>query len=158
MRTNYQNSNIRENTYYIKFQACKKCWTKGTILGIPAGIVCGLLFSGFELNDIFFGMAALFSVSCIWTFATVMGMRNTAGFGLSCVPLGIFRCGASVLGFFAGTYVLLWVAALLAGIALFAWLLAFMFFAAVFPLETLYYWLRYTLEKRAIQMQPATAA
>ena len=77
MRTNYQNSNIRENTYYIKFQSCKKCWTKGAILGIPAGIVCGLLFSGFELNDIFFGMAALFSVSCIWTFATVLGMRNT---------------------------------------------------------------------------------
>ena len=152
MEMTFRQRNAEENSYYAKFQACKTSWVKGGLWGILGGILCSLLFSGFELDEVFFGMLPITIISCGWTFATVLGMRRTAGFGLSCIPLGIFRCAFGIIGFFAGTYVLLWVAAVLAGIGLFAWILGFMLFAVLFPLETLYYFIRYTIEKNAIRL------
>ena len=147
----FRKRNEEKNLYYEEFQACKKSWIKGTIFGILAGIVCGLLFSGFEFNDIFFGMSAIMSISCIWTLATIFGLKYTEDFGLSCVPAGIMKVGLSIAGIFAGTFVLAWVSVVLGAIVIGAWLLAFMFFAVAFPMETLYYWIRYSIEKESIR-------
>ncbi len=147
----FKETNARENLYYEEFQGCKKSWMWGTVFGVLAGILCGLLFSGFKFNDIFFGMSALMSVSCVWAFSTIFGLKNTEDFGLSCIPIGIFSVASAVLGFFVGTYILAWVALLLLGIAVGAWLIGFSVFALLFPLETVYYWIRYSIEKRQIK-------
>ena len=151
MEMEFKKRNEEKNLYYEEFQACKKSWIKGAIFGVLAGIVCGLLFSGFEFNDIFFGMSAIMSVSCTWTLATIFGLKYTDGFGLSGVPAWIMEIGLSIVSIFVGTFVLAWVALVLGGILLGAWLIAFMFFALVFPLETLYYWIRYSIEKKSIR-------
>ena len=151
MEMTFKKRNEEENLYYEEFQACKKSWVKGTIVGVLAGIVCGLLFSGFEFNDIFFGMSAIMSISCTWTLATVFGLKYTECFGLSCVPAWIMEVGLSVVGIFVGTFVLAWVSVVLGAVVIGAWLLAFMFFAVAFPLETLYYWVRYSIEKMSIR-------
>ena len=150
MKMEFKKRNEENNLYYEEFQACKKSWGRGAIFGVLAGIVCGLLFSGFEFNDIFFGMSAIMSISCTWTFATIFGLKYTDDFGLSCVPAWIIEVGLSIVSIFAGTFVLAWVSILLGGIVIGAWLLAFMFFALVFPLETLYYLIRYSIEKKSI--------
>lgn len=162
MEMEFKKRNEENNLYYEEFQACKKSWIKGTIFGILAGIVCGLLFSGFELNDIFFGMSAIMSVSCSWTLATIFGLKYTEDFGLSCIPAWLMEVGLSIVSIFAGTFVLAWVSVVLGAIVIGAWLLAFMFFALAFPLETLYYWIRYSIEKKSIRksmkrLQPAMA-
>ena len=59
--------------------------------------------------------------------------------------------GLSIVSIFVGTFVLAWVALVLGGILLGAWLIAFVFFAFSFPLETLYYWIRYSIEKKSIR-------
>ena len=151
MEMEFKKRNEEKNLYYEEFQACKKSWVKGAIFGVLAGIVCGLLFSGFEFNDIFFGMSAIMSISCTWTLATIFGLKYTEDFGLSCVPAWIMETGLLIVGIFAGTFVLAWVSVLLGGIVIGAWLLAFMFFALAFPLETLYYWIRYSIEKKSIR-------
>jgi hypothetical protein len=142
--------NQEENLYYEEFQGCKKSWIKGLIFGLPAGILCGLLFSGFEFNDIFFGMSAIMSISCIWTIASFFAVRYTEDFGCSCIPNGAIVIGTSVLGFFAGTYVLAWVALLLCGVVFGSWIFCLFLFTILFPLETLYYWIRYSIEKKSI--------
>ena len=162
MEMEFKKRNEENNLYYEEFQACKKSWIKGTIFGILAGIVCGLLFSGFELNDIFFGMSAIMSISCSWTLATIFGLKYTEDFGLSCIPAWLMEVGLSIVSIFAGTFVLAWVSVVLGAIVIGAWLLAFMFFALAFPLETLYYWIRYSIEKKSIRksmkrLQPAMA-
>lgn len=151
MEMEFKKRNEEKNLYYEEFQACKKSWIKGAIFGVLAGIVCGLLFSGFAFNDIFFGMSAIMSVSCTWTLATIFGLKYTDGFGLSGVPAWIMEIGLSIVSIFVGTFVLAWAALVLGGILLGAWLIAFMFFALVFPLETLYYWIRYSIEKKSIR-------
>ena len=162
MEMEFKKRNEENNLYYEEFQACKKSWIKGTIFGILAGIVCGLLFSGFEFNDIFFGMSAIMSISCTWTLATIFGLKYTEDFGLSCIPAWLMEVGLSIVSIFAGTFVLAWVSVVLGAIVIGAWLLAFMFFAFAFPLETLYYWIRYSIEKKSIRksmerLQPAMA-
>ncbi len=162
MEMEFKKRNEENNLYYEEFQACKKSWIKGIIFGILAGIVCGLLFSGFEFNDIFFGMSAIMSISCTWTLATIFGLKYTEDFGLSCIPAWLMEVGLSIVGIFAGTFVLAWVSVVLGAIVIGAWLLAFMFFAFAFPLETLYYWIRYSIEKKSIRksmgrLQPAMA-
>ncbi len=151
MEMEFKKRNEEKNLYYEEFQACKKSWVKGTIFGVLAGIVCGLLFSGFEFNDVFFGMSVIMSISCTWTLATIFGLKYTEDFGFSCVPAWIMEVGLSIVAIFAGTFVLAWVSVLLGGIVIGAWLLAFMFFALAFPLETLYYWIRYSIEKKSIR-------
>lgn len=151
MEMEFKKRNEEKNLYYEEFQACKKSWIKGTIFGVLAGIVCGLLFSGFEFNDIFFGMTAIMSISCTWTLATIFGLKYTEDFGLSCISAWIAETGLSIVGIFAGTFVLAGVALALGCVFLGAWLIAFMFFALVFPLETLYYWIRYSIEKKSIR-------
>ena len=153
MEQTLRRRNEEENLYYEEFQACKKSWKKGTIFGVLIGIVCGLLFSGFRINDIFFGMTAIMSISGTWTMATIFGLKYTEGFGLSCISTWIAETGLFIVGIFAGTFVLAWVALVLGCILLGAWIIAMLFFALVFPLETLYYWIRYTIEKNAIRME-----
>lgn len=151
MEMEFKQRNEQENLYYEEFQSCKKSWIKGAIFGVIAGIGCGLLFSGFALNDIFFGMSAIMSISCTWALATIFGLKDTDGFGLSCVPAWIMETGLFIVSIFAGTYVLAWVSVALGLVVVGAWIVACMFFALVFPLETVYYWIRYSLEKKSIR-------
>ena len=147
----FRQKNKEENAYYDEFQACKKSWTLGAIWGVLVGTLLGFLFSGFQFDDIFFGMSILMSVSCTITFATLFGIKYTEGFGCSCIPISLFSGSIHIVGFFAGTYVLLWVAALLLCVFLGLWLLGFLIFAALFPIETLYYAIRYSIEKKSIR-------
>ena len=139
-----------ENLYYEEYHACKKSWKMGSFVGVPLGILGGLLISGFQLNDVFWVMSIIMSISSVWVMAAVFALSFTEDFGLSCIPSGILSIGFAVMGFFAGTYVLVWVAIALLGVVFGLWIIGLFIFAMVFPLETLYYRIRYSIEKRYI--------
>ena len=160
-REEFRQLNEELNLYYEEFQACKKSWRNGTIAGVLAGFLFGLLFTGFQVGDGFLGMCACISIPCIWVGATVFGLMYTQGFGCSDFCLGIMCIGSGIASFFLGTYVLAWVALVLIGVIMGAWVIGAFIFAVLFPIETLYYWIRYSIEKLSLRIdmrrqQPAT--
>lgn len=143
--------NQMNNRFYDKFHACKMSWFWGTVVGIPAAVLFSLLIAGFEFSATFWCLIPFNLVSCIWVISTVFALGKTADFGCSCIPHTIFRVVGAVWDFFGGTYVTLIFAAFLIGFVLVAWLVALFIFMAIFPHETVYYWIRYSIEKKIIK-------
>lgn len=153
---------VRKPSYRRKFRACKRSWLRAVLFGVPAGLLCGLLFSGFELNDIFLGMSALMTVSFIISLSAVFGLKATAGYGCSRFCGGLVRFGSAPLRFFSGSYVRVGFAFTLFAFTAIFWLLGYFLFALFFPIETVYYGIRAAAEKRpakpaARNPQPAAA-
>ncbi len=143
--------NAELNGYYEEFQGCKKSWLWGTIIGILVGAGLSYLFAGFDFDSIFFGTLPFTVVASIWVMAAVFALKFTEDFGLSCVPRGMLSFALSIWDCFAGTYVLVPVAIALMCLVLFAWLFGMGFFVFVLPIETLYYAIRYSVEKGSIK-------
>ena len=142
----FKMANEFHNAYHEKFHSCLKSWKMGAITGVLIAAALSFLFSGFRLDSTFFVLLPFMAVAGIQVMSAVFAMRYTEDFGLSCIPRGIMAVGSAGYNFFEGTYVLLWVYYLIMAGLLCGWLLAVLFFAFVFPLETLYYWIRYKLE------------
>ena len=139
------------NLYYEEFQACKKSWKHGIIAGALAAFLLTLFFTGFQIGDGFLGVYAFMTIPCTWVGATIFGLMYTQGFGCSDFCLGIMSIGSGIAGFFLGTYVLAWVALALIGLIMGAWIVGGFIFSLLFPIETLYYWIRYSIEKLSIR-------
>jgi len=150
IKEEFKKRDEEENLYYEEYFACRKSWKMGTIIGLALSILGGLLISGFEFSEMFIFMGMIFAVPSIWLISTIFGLFYTEDFGCSCIPAAIFFTGSSIAGFFAGTYVLIGVAIILYIIIYGLWFLGFLLFLILFPLETLYYWIRYSFEKRSI--------
>lgn len=138
---------LQTRSYREKFHECAKSWKMGAIFGSIVGVLLTFLFSGFQLDTVFFVMLPFTVLSGVMCLTTVFAMRYTSDFGLSRVPFALQRAATGVWNIFAGTMVTLAFALFLCGMILFAWLFGFMFFALFFPLETLYYWIRHRIEK-----------
>ena len=136
---------VKELTYTEKFDRCKRSWIKGALWGSLMSLGMGLLLS--ELFGSFLTTALFFLVPCITTMAAVFALRNTDGFGMSKLA-GIFtkmasgewkplddsyECGMD--------YVLL-------AFRMTGAVFGLVGFGIVFPLETVYYWLRCKGEKK----------
>lgn len=147
----FQRTNEAYNRYYDKFQSCKQAWKKGLIFGSLIGVGLAALISGFQFDETFFCMLIFTVISGIMIMAAIFGLRYTEDFGLSCITRGIVAVGNAGCEFFAGTYVLAWVAYLLIGLSVTGWLFGVILFSFLFPLETLYYWIRYRLDMTSIR-------
>lgn len=152
MKMEFRRRNEEENAYYEEFQACKKSWKHGTIVGVLTAILLTLFFTGFRLGDGVLGICAFMAIPCTWVGATVFGLMYTQGFGCSDFCLGIMCIGSGIAGFFLGTYVLAWVALALIGVIMGSWIIGGFIFSVLFPIETLYYWIRYSIEKQSLRI------
>ena len=136
---------VKELTYTEKFDRCKRSWVKGALWGGLMSLGMGLLLS--ELFGNLFVAAMMFLVPCITAMAAVFALRNTDGFGMSKLA-GIFtkmasgewkplddsyECGMD--------YVVL-------AFRMTGAVFGLVGFGMVFPLETVYYWLRSKGEKK----------
>ena len=151
LTADFLQKNREENAYYEKFHACRKSWLRGIIFGIPAAVLFGLLFSGGAIDEVFCYTSIVMTFICTGTLATLFGLRYTEGFGLSGLPLSLIKAGDGVTNFFGGLYVKVWFAWTLIGIKIGLWSLAIMIFSFAFPPESLYYTVRYLIEKNAIR-------
>lgn len=140
--------------YREKFQACKKSWKMGAIFGSLLGVALTMLFSGFAFDSAFFCLLPFQVVSGIAVMAAVFGMKYTEGFGCSWIPMLMFKANEGFQEIFDGTYVYVWFLMVLIGIGVFTWVFGMLIFAWLFPLETLYYWIRARHEEK----EPAQAA
>ena len=147
----FRRVNEAHNSYYDKFHSCKRAWAKGTIFGTLIGAALSFLMSGFQLNDMFFMLLIFQGIAGVMVLTAIFGMQYTKNFGLSCIPRGIMAFGNAGYDIFAGTYVLIGVAYVLIGASVCGWLLGVLLFAFLFPLETLYYWIRYRLEVERVK-------
>lgn len=140
--------NLTATTYTEKFNACKKSWIRGSIAGVILGIAGALFFSGGKLNSDFWGMGAVTMISSILVIATFLGTKYTAGFGLSCIPR-VFEIKRSDVGkMFEYGLLRAGLGATFMGIKMFLYVLALMFFVFAFPIETIYYLIRASIEKK----------
>ena len=138
------------NPYYGKFHSCMRAWLMGLITGIPIGAALAFLFNGFQLDTVFFVMLPFTAFAGIWVMATVFALGYTSGFGCSCIPLTIFRLGNGFIGIFSGIYLLLWVVILLWSIWGCIWLFGLFVFMGLFPLQTIYYGIRYGIAQCSV--------
>ena len=143
----FKEVNKRQNVYYEKFSACKKSWLFGALVGLVIAVLSGFCFTGFEICVESVMFMVLMFVLTTWIMASIFGLKYTSDFGFSVIAARIADIGLKICGFFVGTYVLAGVAAVLFCIFLVFFLIAFLLFAAVFPLEMLYYWIRYSIAK-----------
>lgn len=152
-RAEFNEMNKSMNLYYDEFQACKKTWIQSFLVGLGLSVLLTWVFCGFQIVfdsdvlELFF----IVVISVVPTLIIILGLKNTSDFGLAYVflviaefglPLSVTLCVTIILaplgfGALAITCVLLLIAAF-----------AFLFF---FPLETLYYWIRYSIEKATIK-------
>ncbi len=136
-------------TYAGKFDACKKSWIRGGIFGGAIGILVGFYCSAFKINGEFFAMSAIMSVACILVLSSFLATKYTAGFGLSCIPLA-FEIRVSDIGrTFNYGLIRAGLGATFLGLKMFLYVLTLSFFVCVFPLETIYYMIRASVEKKS---------
>lgn len=147
----FQEKNEELNCYYEEYHSCKRSWKMGCLVGTPVGAALSFLISGCRFDSTFFILLPFLVISGIQFMAAFFAMRYTADFGLSCIPRGIYAVGTAGLRIFAGTYVLVGFAIFLYSLGIVAWLFGMCFFSFLFPLETLYYYLRYKLEEKKIR-------
>lgn len=147
-----------QESYYEKYQACKQSWKMGAIFGTLTGILLSLLIAGFEFSNTFFILLPFQTIAGIWVVSTAFALKYTQGYGCSRIANGIFRFGMLGFDYFAGTYVLLWVAVTIIAIALLFWFIGFMLFVFIFPLQTLYYGLRCRSQKRDVSNSVAASS
>ena len=147
----FRRVNEAHNRYYDKFHSCKSAWAKGTIFGTLIGAALSFLMSGFRFDSTFFMLFVFQGIAGIMVLAAVFGLQYTRGFGLSCIPRGIMAFGNAGCRMFAGTYVLVGFACFLIGASVCGWIFGVVLFSFLFPLETLYYWIRYRLEVERIK-------
>ena len=137
---------VKELTYTEKFDRCKRSWIKGALWGCLVSLGMGVLLA--ELFGNFFAAAMMFLVPCIMTMAAIFALRNTDGFGMSKLA-GVFaKISNGVWKPFEGTYVSSVFYYVLLAISLTAGIFGMVAFSFVFPLETVYYWLRCKGEKK----------
>ena len=147
----FRRVNEAHNSYYEKFHSCKVACVKGSIFGGLIGAVLSFLMSGFQFDSTFFVLLPFQGIAGIMVMTAIFGLQYTNDFGLSCIPRGIMAVGNAGYDFFAGTYVLIGVAYVLIGASICGWLLGVLVFSFLFPLETLYYWIRYRLEVERVK-------
>ena len=140
-------ANEKHNLYYEEFESCKKSWKWGAIIGMVPAFLISFLISEFQINEMFFFMMLVGAIGCIPMAAACCALRFTDDFGFSCVPLTIIEIGGSIAGMFAGTVVLVGVALAVLAIGFTLVAIAIVLFTFIFPLETLYYWIRYKIEE-----------
>ena len=153
----FEECNELYNKFYNKFKACKRGWFWGAIVGIVLGALLALLISGGAINRSFFFALAFSGPAGILCCASFFGLQFTADFGFGWVAKGIMLIGLSGCAFFAGTYVLLPVALILAGLAFFGYVMALFVFAFLFPIETLYFRARYNKQKKYVRRRMKAA-
>ena len=149
-RETYKRANQVYNRYYEEFHSCKKAWLKGTIFGLLIGAALSFLISGFQFDETFFILTIFQGMAGILVLTAVFGMKYTSDFGLSCIPRAITKIGDAGYEFFEGTYVLLWVYYLIMVGLIGGKVLALCVFSFLFPVQTLYYWIRYKMEAKRV--------
>ena len=147
----FRRVNEAHNSYYDKFHSCKRAWAKGAIFGTLFGAALSFLLSGFRFDSTFFVLFLFQGIAGIMVLAAVFGLKYTQEFGLSCIPRGIMAFGNAGCELFAGTYVLAAFAYFLIAASVCGWIFGVVLFSFLFPLETLYYWIRYRLEVERVK-------
>lgn len=147
----FRRVNEAHNSYYDKFHSCKRAWTKGAIFGTLIGAALSFLMSGFQLDSTFFMLFLFQGIAGVMVMTAIFGLQYTRDFGLSCIPRGIMAFGNAGCELFAGTYVLTAFAYFLIAASVCGWIFGMVLFSFLFPLETLYYWIRYRLEAERVK-------
>lgn len=136
-------------TFTEKFDACKKSWIRGGIFGGASGILIGFYCSAFKINGEFFAISAIMAVTCILVLTSFLATKYTAGFGLSCIPRA-FEISVSDIGrTFRYGLIRAGLGATFLGIKMFLYVFTLFFFTFTFPLETVYYMIRASVEKNS---------
>lgn len=134
-------------SYQEKFKDCIKSWIWGLAIGLVVGLILAFTFAGFKFSSTFWGLSPFTIIASMMLMPSVMALKFTEGYGASCIPLAILRLYSSIWSSFSGSSILLVAAVIIICLLMSIFIICLFIFMAIFPWETIYYTIRYLIEK-----------